>query len=46
MTAKVSALPDSRLAGVAHALRRWEKNARDSGNENLEKDGGAASELR
>jgi hypothetical protein len=23
MTAKVSALPDSRLAGVAHALRRW-----------------------
>jgi hypothetical protein len=23
MTAKVSALPDSRVAGVAHALRRW-----------------------
>jgi len=23
MTVKVSALPDSRLAGVAHALRRW-----------------------
>jgi hypothetical protein len=23
MTAKVSALPDSRIAGVAHALRRW-----------------------
>jgi hypothetical protein len=27
MTAKVSALPDSRLAGVTHALRRWEKIA-------------------
>jgi hypothetical protein len=23
MTAKASALPDSRLAGVPHALRRW-----------------------
>jgi len=23
MTAKDSALPDSRVAGVAHALRRW-----------------------
>lgn len=23
MTAKASALPDSRVAGVAHALRRW-----------------------
>jgi len=23
MTAKVSALPDSRIAGVTHALRRW-----------------------
>jgi len=24
MTAKASALPDSRVAGVTHALRRWE----------------------
>jgi len=27
MTAKVSALPDSRVAGVAHALRRRKKSA-------------------
>jgi hypothetical protein len=27
MTAKVSALPDSRLAGVTHALRRRKKSA-------------------
>jgi hypothetical protein len=27
MTAKVSALPNSRLAGVTHALRRREKSA-------------------
>jgi hypothetical protein len=27
MTAKVWALPDSRVAGVAHALRRREKSA-------------------
>jgi hypothetical protein len=46
MTAKVSALPDSRVAGVTHALRRWGKTARDNENKNLEKDGGAASGLR
>lgn len=27
MTVKVSALPGSRVAGVAHALRRWKLNA-------------------
>ena len=27
MTAKISALPDSRVAGVAHALRRRKKSA-------------------
>jgi len=27
MTAKVSALPDSRVAGVPHALRRGKKSA-------------------
>lgn len=27
MTAKVSALPDSRVAGVTHALRRRKENA-------------------
>jgi hypothetical protein len=27
MTAKAGALPDSRIAGVTHALRRWEKSA-------------------
>ena len=37
MTAKVSALPDSRVAGVAHALLRWEKSARESGINSLKK---------
>ena len=46
MTAKVSALPDSRVAGVAHALRRRKKAPRDSGEKNFEKDGVAASGLR
>jgi hypothetical protein len=46
MTAKDAALPDSRVAGVAHALRRRKANAPGSGHQRFEKAGAAASGIR